>query len=280
MINRFIDNWDINDYFSQSKCDKPAFSYSVAKTLYQKSPKHAYLEHRKLGNQPRERSKSMDIGQSVHTAILGHGEKFIKSEFDEFRTKEAKAWRDEQEENGLIVLKPDEFDKIDLIKSNFEAQMRDCGLYGVFESSKKELMAEYLFDDIYTISMFDAFNEEYGVIFDLKTTTDASPDACQRKIIDMGYDIQAALYTKSVEIIKPELTGRVRFIFLFQEVDPPYIMTPIELDVVFKAVGESKVNRSANIWRDCLATGQWPGYTQDIIVMEPPQWHVKKVLGE
>lgn len=278
-MNHFLTNWTTEEYFNQSKCNVPAFSYSVAKTLIQKSPRHAYLEHAKLGGQAKERTKSMDIGQAVHTALLGKGDKFIKSPYDDFRSKEAKEWRDSQP-SDVIILKSNEFEKIDEIKSHFYAQMMDCGLWGVFESSQNELIAEYEYDGIYTISMLDAFNENYGVIFDIKTTTDASPDACQRKIIDFGYDLQSTLYKKAVEIIRPNLTGKVRFIFLFIEVEAPYCLTSIELDNMFQYIGEFKLNKAANIWRECIDTNIWPNYSQDIIIIEPPKWELTKIENQ
>jgi hypothetical protein len=69
------------------------------------------------------------------------------------------------------------------------------------------------------------------LIVDYKTTEGAvDAHACERRIADMGLQIQAAAYIDAVETLSPELQGRVRFIFQWQEQKPPYALSsPIEM---------------------------------------------------
>jgi hypothetical protein len=41
------------------------------------------------------------------------------------------------------------------------------------------------------------------------------------------------------------------------------------------AVGNAKLDRALEMWRDCLASGLWPAYGRDVHVAEPPAWELR-----
>jgi len=125
--------------------------------------------------------------------------------------------------------------------------------------------------------MNDRLNLKTPIIFDLKTTTDASTKTFEKKIFDAGYHIQNAFYRRGVETILPELQGRVRFVYLVIESEPPYALNIIELSGMGEALAELDANNAIEKWAECMKTGKWPGYLLDGSANDayPPTWVIK-----
>ena len=53
------------------------------------------------------------------------------------------------------------------------------------------------------------------VIYDIKSIRSANPDVCRKHVESYGYALQRSAYVSAVERIRPDLAGRVDFIFVF-----------------------------------------------------------------
>ena len=93
---------------------------------------------------------------------------------------------------------------------------------------------------------------------DLKTTTDASTGVWPRKLFDMEYHIQAALYLDMYNAATGE--ERNTFAHVIQERDAPYEIGRRILDETFIEIGRAKYVEALNILGECYKTGAWPGY--------------------
>ena len=62
------------------------------------------------------------------------------------------------------------------------------------------------------------------------------------------------------------------FLLVFQEKQPPYLITVAELDDESVAAGRAQNRAACEIWRDCTQAGIWPGYSQDIELISLPPW--------
>jgi hypothetical protein len=112
----------------------------------------------------------------------------------------------------------------------------------------------------------------------LKIVESAHPDAIRRHMLTYGCAIQAAAYTRAVEAIHPRLAGRVRFVFLFCEVETG-IVTPAALGGSMRALGERQWVRAISTWARCIATNAWPSYTDGTVTIEAPSWAIDAELG-
>lgn len=65
----------------------------------------------------------------------------------------------------------------------------------------------------------DGYLPESGIVFDIKTTQDASPDGFPREIRKYGYDLQAAFYLRCLRAAGHKATA---FIFVCVEKEAPY----------------------------------------------------------
>ena len=66
------------------------------------------------------------------------------------------------------------------------------------------------------------------------------------------------------------------FVFVVQEVTPPYIVTVCELDP-YDVRGGRVLNRQAiETYRACRDADHWPGYAEDVALIELPPWQRKQ----
>jgi hypothetical protein len=93
-------------------CGSPSLSQSIAHTLITQSPRHAWLEHPRLGGQQRVSSKVMDEGSILHKLLLGAGAQFEMVVADDWRTKAAKEARDVIIAGGRIAILAHNFEKL------------------------------------------------------------------------------------------------------------------------------------------------------------------------
>lgn len=108
-----------------------------------------------------------------------------------------------------------------------------------------------------------------AIISEYKTTKDASPEAFKKQIINMGYDIQSAFYPHGMEV----LTGTPhRFIFIAQETTPPYLIAIYEAWEEVLTLGMIKVRRHMRTIHECQTTNNWPGYPDEIQIINLPAW--------
>lgn len=93
------------------------WSYSSAKLIYRKGIDYAVAE--RLGIIKKTYGKAVDIGQLAHAHLLGGEQEFVVNPYPDFRTKEAREWRDSQ---TLPIISEEEFEAIttvvDRIKSH------------------------------------------------------------------------------------------------------------------------------------------------------------------
>jgi hypothetical protein len=117
---------------------------------------------------------------------------------------------------------------------------------------------------------------------DYKTTgMSAGPEDFTRNIISNGIDIQDAFYRRGVKKIEGTEPD---FILMVQEIEAPYLCSFIRLDLQFQDMGEEKVKKGLHVWRNCMATGYWPAYSDNIYTVEPPgyalaSWEYNKLKG-
>lgn len=262
------------DYHAQTGSDVPLFSYSTAKTLLHKSPRHAYLQHPLLGGEKRAPTKAMDKGSIIHGLILGKGPEVVVIIADSFRTNAAKAERDAAYAEDKIPILEKDMDIINEAVENATAEIKILAPY-FFEPHESELSVRWEMDNgVKCQSRFDWIQPETGKIIDLKSANDANPQKLDKKILDFGYDVQEAMYLQAANKTWPEMAGRFTWEFIFVEPEPPYMVSVIETDNSMTWLGESKLKRAADKWAQCLESGIFPGYGRQVV--SAPGWSISK----
>jgi len=261
--------------YHRDPCKVPSLSQSIAHTLVEHSPLHAYTRHPRLGAQPAESSAAMDAGTLIHKLILGCGKDIAVLPFDEYRTNEAKAARDEAIAAGKLPVKERAFVEATTAANTLSARCRELGFPF---TGRSELAIEWRErgtsdgEPVVCRAMLDHVLLDRGVIYDLKKAANASPKNCEKTFVDRGYDIQYAAYTRALAALRPEFEGRIEFTFLFLELEPPYSVVPARPDGGFRTIGHLRWERAVLRWQECLATGKWPGYCVEPVTLYAPPW--------
>jgi hypothetical protein len=108
-------------------------------------------------------------------------------------------------------------------------------------------------------------------IVDLKTTESAAPDALSKAAHNYGYAVQAPFYLRG---FRDRFPGVVPFFnHIAVEKTAPYLVHVNQLTGRALAWGDRQVSQALEIYRDCTAAGEWPGYpTDEITDIDLPAW--------
>jgi len=260
------------------------YSSSQVKTLIEQTPAH--LAHGlTVANEP---TPNMLLGTAVHTLVL-EPEKFreefaVTQKFDS-RTNAGKAAKAEFESQneGKVVLTQEQFDKASAMAesvlnfSNNRLLLKDAitesSVYWWYKSMEADDDSQY---KIMTKVRPDVICRDHPVLVDLKTTADASLSGFIKSIQNFYYHVSAAMYLEGVNQCRPLLEelrhfAYTKFVFITVENFEPYLCSSYELSQEYLDIGKA-------IYRNCMRKlresqeNDWPGYPDEIRVIEPPPW--------
>lgn len=120
----------------------------------------------------------------------------------------------------------------------------------------------------------DKFNEKVGVIADLKTTTHAGRRQFMRKIYGFGYHIQSGMYLPGA--MECGLDAR-HFIIIPVENTSPFTAAAYRFKDEVVNAGMEESRRLMRIYAQCVESGNWPGYSDEIEDIDLPTWDWKEL---
>lgn len=257
----------------------PSLSSSTIKTMLERTPRHAWCDHPKLGNMHEQKDNdAFTLGTAAHKLILGAGAEFCVIDANDWRTKDAQAQRDQARAEGKTPILTAQFHKARAIAAWSRGELNQLPLVAdAFTSSVPELACFWQEGDIWCRSLMDLAPtaedaQGWWTIYDLKTTSGAlDANTLARNMISYGYDVQAAHYTRGLQALLGD-DARVRFRFLFVESDSPYSATVAQASGQMAATGEQKALAAYSIWSRGLRDNDWPGYPRDVMRVEPPNF--------
>jgi hypothetical protein len=215
-----------------------------------------------------------DVGTVAHRLTLGAGAEIVEVQADDWRSKAAKDARATARDGGRVAL--------------LTAALRECEDMAIAVHADRfagALLAPgtgvpersvFWADPVAGVNrraMFDWLPDGPGrpIGVDLKTTPSAAPKHIRKSIVDYGYHQQAAWYLDGMRAVGFEDPA---FLFVFVEKTPPYLVTVVELDDAALREGDYRNAQAMEDWAECKATGEWPGYTNDIVLIGLPQWAI------
>jgi hypothetical protein len=259
--------------YHSDPCKTPSLSASIAKILVERSPLHAWTAHPKLGGVRHVANDAMDHGSLVHKLLLGAGADVAVIDADDWRTKAAKEARDAARADGKIPVLKEQHERA---LRSVEPIRKQIAAHGFELTGESEVcivwQEETIHGAIECRCLVDHLMLDRALMFDVKTARSAHPRSCVRHVIDYGYDIQQAAYTRALTKLRPDLAGREDFVFLFVETDEPFAATPARIDAVMRERGKRRWEEACSVWARCLKTGSWPGYVDGAVYLETPAW--------
>tara|TARA_B100000949_G_scaffold10403_1_gene8069 strand:+ start:1506 stop:2372 length:867 start_codon:yes stop_codon:yes gene_type:complete len=261
-----IVNQVLDDYLAV-----PAASHSMLSHL-KRSPAHLQWALRN----PTASTIAMRLGSALHACVL-EGPKFLEhwvcgSELDG-RSREgkiAKAELEEQFDADKILKVADYNNVIGMAGAVFSHPITDA----LITDAKIEISAYWKDQNSSKntkgrIDILPPSDAQFGdVLCDLKTTTDASPEAFAKTVASLGYHRQAALYLRPFE-------NRTRFLIIAVEKTPPWAVAVYELSPNAIARGWQEVQKLLMLWAQCqedYGEDLWPSYPDEIQSLDLPAW--------
>lgn len=280
-------------YFADP-CDEPSLSQSIAKVILDHSPLHAKLEHPRLcpvvadDAEPDAEKyvKAQAIGNAAHKILLGRGKEIDVLEYDNFRTKESKLARDLAEKAGRVVILEKHMTGAEAMVAAALSQIKRHEANLTFQNGTGEVAIICEDDDVWLRSLVDWLGHDLRAVDDYKSGgVSVAPHVIGLRMIDQGWDIQAAMQERILDVLDPDGRGRRRHRFIAQENKPPYALTVCELSESVMTMGRKKLQAAISTWKVCTKLNKWPGYTTRIVVPDYPgfkekQWLERELSGE
>lgn len=269
-------------FYHACPCETPSLSSGLARTILDQSIAHAWHEHPKLGGAKSESTAAMTTGSVVHSLMAGEDSDLEIGTYDNYRSKAAQEWRDGVIASGKTPALERDLDSARLIV----AALKEKAALGITNSpfaehGRSEVTAVWKEGDAFCRARYDRLVIDpngYADIWDWKTTTDVSPDAIQRSIIDHGYHIQAAFYLRGLATVLPAYAGRTSFVFVFVETKAPFAVRRVCLGESFLTAGAHLAGVAINEWRSAMASNTFADpFSGQTITMPAPDWYLRKI---
>lgn len=259
---------------------RPSLSSSIAHVLCTQSPRHAWAAHPRLNpNYKRSEDEKFDVGNVAHAMILEGVDIVEAGEYPDWRTNEAKAWRDDVRARGRIPLLAAQYVAVGEMVAALLKQLSEHNAEPqLFTEGRAEVVALWNDDaGVECRARLDWLRDDGQTIDDLKTTSrSAEPQSYARNLFSHGGDIQAAFYVRGIETIS---NARPRFRWVVVETYPPYALSVIEPAADVLAVGAAKVRFAVAKWAELLELrGEWPAYPNEVVRAELPPWEESRWL--
>jgi hypothetical protein len=226
-------------------------------------------------NPKRKTTKALDYGRAAHSVVLGKGAGIVVVEATDWRTNKAKDQAKQAREAGKIPMLPHDYEIVlamaDAIKAHPFAAKLLASNAGAPERAlfwrDGSIMRRALLD-----WLRDPNPNRRTIVTDYKTCDDASDEAFSKAMDNYKYHQQAGWYLDGVEAL--ELTGNGEppvFLFIAQEKKAPYLVNVIQPDPDSLAIGRHHNRLAIATYKECMASGVWPGYgTEPKMISLPP----------
>lgn len=124
----------------------------------------------------------------------------------------------------------------------------------------------------------DYYRRDLGIIVDLKTTEDASPEGFARSIWKYAYHRQAAMYLDGVEAATGDIIKG--FVFVCVEKASPFAVATYRLDMQGEEAGRISYKDLLLNLAECRVKKHFPAYSISVETISLPAYAVREVYNE
>lgn len=215
-------------------------------------------------------TEAMVFGKLVHTLAFTPdkvGEEFLVSPFEDYRTKAAREWRDENKAAGIEVVKEVDLHRaqgiVDVIANTEELYHYglcdfEVAVYGNIGPSNLK-------------GMIDIVPSKGDCLADLKTIeVIESPEQIQKVVLNRGYHWQAALYLDLFNAATGQ--SRDHFEFLFIEKSHPNETALVSLSADMIQLGRIGYMNALAKFQQCKERKEWPTNVPRGYIIDVPAW--------
>lgn len=273
MLIEGIHNIPLTDYINDPVCE-PSLNASIAHTLLTQTPAHARLAHPRLTKQQdRDESSRLDLGTIAHALLLDDdASRVVVIEADDWKKKDTREQRDAARAEGKLPILAKEYEQVIEMVETAQGWITNSEIASDFESAIPEQTLIWQEADIWLRCRPDKATPDWRVVFDYKTCAGTAHPAVWAKssMVRYGYDLQAAINLRGVKAL--DLAERTTFVFLVQELDPPYAISIVSLAPAWLSLANDKLLIAMSLWKGCTRKNKWPGYPARVAYVEPPAY--------
>lgn len=226
----------------------------------------AHYKHALIHGVPE--TAAMRFGAIVHKLALGGHREIVRWE----GTRRGKAWDEFRDTHvGQTIVTAEEWEQASAVAAAVCCHpLMAAGLAGF-----REPTVHWAVSDRACQGTMDLVGND---LLDLKTTTNAAPGWFTWHATRMGYLAQLAWYWDG--LMAAGLPKPQRALLVAVEKHAPYCVTVFELTPRALELGRRTYRLLFERLLVCEATNEWPGYSQDIVLLDPPEDVILEVEGE
>jgi hypothetical protein len=243
------------------------------------SPLDYWWHYLRPEREPHKPTEAMIFGTAVHSAILEPNEfqkTYVVMPPINKRTNIGKAefasLTSMCESNGQVLIDPTEYSDV--------LRMRDA----IFKHPTAKLLFQngiaeqtFMFQESNTGAKCkirpDWLDNTSGLVVDLKTTEDATPNGFAKSAWEYKYYKQDPFYLDGLEACGNDRAG---FVFVNIEKTEPFKIGIHYLDGKSRQLGRDEYLRNCETYVKCLENGIWKGYEEKISEVSLPAWAFNK----
>ncbi|MCA3188303.1 MULTISPECIES: PD-(D/E)XK nuclease-like domain-containing protein [unclassified Cupriavidus] len=242
-----------------------------------KSPAIAYARHLDP-NRPAAEQKSGQLeGELAHCAILEPDQFDVRYVVGPDWNRNTNKWKDYVAEMaaarpGVTILKPEQRETAMRQGESVRRlpEIRDALAAGHPEVSAFWIDPETGVKCRCRPDWVHPCGEAGAILLDVKTYSDASPAEFRRQVARKRYHVQDAFYSDG--FARASALEVLAFVFVAVETEYPCAANALMLDDLAKTTGRDLYRYDLNTYGECLRTGEWPGYSDQIQIINLPNW--------
>lgn len=261
------------DYHQKLKCNRAnvrdSDSYLSKSVLWELDSSSLYKW--RYYTKPRETTAAMRWGSLIDcltTTPELEGSDIALSPYDNFRTKDAQAWKAMQEAEKKIIVTAEDMEEA---RAAVKMLTETCKASAdIFAKSKSQVIVAGNVLGVKVKGLCDLVPEGEDFIADLKTVSTFSLDGFAKATASFGYACQGALYLALWNAQNPT-DKRSRFRIIWQDSAPPYEACVTELSPVDLENGWSYICVLIQRILDATDSNHWPMLLEgkDVITTVP-----------
>lgn len=227
----------------------------------------AKFQHRREAGE--QNTDYFDFGRAAHAMLLGKGAEIAVLDFADRRSKAFKEAETEARAAGMTPLLRSAYEQATSLVNavrNHPAARALLDMDGPTEQA-------FIWHDLcWRRAKIDKRVEQNGrpIIVDFKTAQDASPDGFMRSSASYAYFQQDCFYRDGARALLGHPDPA--FVFIVTEKEPPHVTAVYEITASYRAIGDHLNEIAAARFMHGQATGEWPGYSNDIEQISAPRW--------
>lgn len=250
-----------------------AFSNSFAGHML-RSPMHAQ-EYRR---NPPEPTPSMVLGTAVDAILFDRLDEIaVAPECDRRTTIGKEKWASFVASSaGRQVVKAEQYEAATAMAKNVREHPAAASILSKLKSADMQVAVVWRDEEtgILCKGLLDMLAASRGLLGDLKSTADAGPSEFPKSIFNFGYARQGAMYAEGLAANGVTIED---FAIIAVENEAPYAVAVYRLRDEDLLRGLGQFRKAINLYAECVRTGEWRGYSDEIMDISLPQWAARQL---